>query len=116
MKEPDRHGKRQRFRAKHFYRTRSRAEFELTTTDNFCDSIVRIEFDCAVTNVACSLPCLNQLEETVKQESEIDSEQRECESLIQAKRTRRCCGWINDERFSLVNERRYRFVGQQQRG
>src|SRR5215213_3497480 len=93
MCESDSDWNGQRFRAKHFHRTRTGAKFELTTFNNRCDSIVQIEFDSITLDVSRSRPGLDELEDAKQEKSKIDCEQRESKCLVQQKCGRQCgCG------------------------
>src|ERR1041384_7631678 len=109
MREPDRDWNRQRFRAKHFDRARTRAKFDLTTIDDCCDSILRLEFDSITLNATRSCPRLRQLKDTKQQKSKIDCEQRESKSLIQSKCRRQCCYGAGKVWRRFLRERRNTF-------
>src|SRR5689334_24489870 len=83
LMKTDRDGNRQRFRTKHFYRTGGNREIVFAALNDLGEPVVRLQLYGHAADVSRSVPGLDQLTDAIKDETEVDCEQRESESLIQ---------------------------------
>src|SRR6185295_6764988 len=92
------------------------AKFELTTVDDCCDLIVRLQFNRVAFYAARGCPCLRQLEDAIEKKSKIECDQRKPKCLIQQKCRRQCgCGarkvwhrFLRERRNTFRDERHCR--------